>query len=243
MEGSARSSVTVATASGTEVVEGTHVLMAAGRKPNISDLGLDAAGIKYEKRGITVGPALVTSNANVFAIGDVTGGLQFTHVANYHAGIVIRRALFKLPAKANNDVVPWVTYTEPELANVGLTEDAARAKAGKINVLRWPYHENDRAQAERDHRRPRQGRDRREGPHPRLLDRRRARRRADPDLVAGDLAEDEDQGDDRVDLALPDARRGQQARGLPLLRDCGQQSPGPQGDLVPEEVRLIRLRP
>lgn len=141
--------ITVATTSGTEVIEGTHVLMAAGRKPNISDLGLDAAGIKYEKRGITVGPSLVTSNANVFAIGDVTGGLQFTHVANYHAGIVIRRALFKLPAKANTDMVPWVTYTEPELANVGLSEDAARAKVGKINVLRWPYHENDRAQAER----------------------------------------------------------------------------------------------
>ncbi len=141
--------VTIATASGTEVIAGTHVLIAAGRKPNISDLGLEAAGIKYEKRGITVGPSLVTSNAKVFAIGDVTGGLQFTHVANYHAGIVIRRALFKLPAKADTSGVPWVTYTEPELANVGLSEDAARAQVGKINVLRWPYHENDRAQAER----------------------------------------------------------------------------------------------
>ncbi len=133
---------------GTEAIEGSHLLVAAGRKPNISDLGLDIAGIKYDKRGISVNSGLVTSNKKVFAIGDVAGGLQFTHVANYHAGIVIRRALFQLPVSVNNTLVPWVTYTEPELANVGLTEEQA-AKKGKINVLRWPYHENDRAQAER----------------------------------------------------------------------------------------------
>jgi len=91
---------------------------------------------------------MTTTNQKVFAIGDCTGGLQFTHVANYHAGIVIRRALFRLPVKVNNDLVPWVTYTEPELAHVGLSEEQA-AKRGAINVLRWPYHENDRAQAER----------------------------------------------------------------------------------------------
>ena len=95
-------------------------------------------------------PDCVTTNKRVFAIGDVTGGLQFTHVANDHAGIVIRRALFRLPAKTTGRAVPWVTYTDPELAHVGLTEADARAKHGKINVLRWPYHENDRAQAERE---------------------------------------------------------------------------------------------
>jgi pyruvate/2-oxoglutarate dehydrogenase complex dihydrolipoamide dehydrogenase (E3) component len=141
--------VTIATAAGTETVEGTHLLVAAGRRPNLADLGLEAAGIAYERRGITVDSGLLTSNPKVFAIGDVTGGLQFTHVANYHAGIVIRRALFRLPAKVDNRQVPWVTYTEPELAHIGLTEAEARAKAGRINVLRWPYHENDRAQAER----------------------------------------------------------------------------------------------
>ncbi|MDX2258603.1 MAG: FAD-dependent oxidoreductase [Hyphomicrobiaceae bacterium] len=141
--------LTIATANGAEVVDGSHVLVAAGRKPNLSDLGLDAAGIKFDKRGIAVDAGLVTSNRKVFAIGDVIGGLQFTHVANYHAGIVIRRALFRLPAKTDNAQVPWVTYTEPELAHVGLGETQARAKAGKINVLRWPLHENDRAQAER----------------------------------------------------------------------------------------------
>jgi pyruvate/2-oxoglutarate dehydrogenase complex dihydrolipoamide dehydrogenase (E3) component len=133
-----------------EVITGTHLLIAAGRKPNISDLGLEAAGIKYEKRGITVDNGLLTSNRRVFAIGDCTGGLQFTHVANYHAGIVVRRVLFKLPAKVNNDLVPWVTYTEPELANVGLTEAQAKDRKIEHKVLRWPYHENDRAQAERE---------------------------------------------------------------------------------------------
>ena len=133
-----------------ETIEGTHILVAAGRRPNTADLGLEVAGIVFDKNGITVNAGLVTSNRRVFAIGDVTGGLQFTHVANDHAGIVIRRALFRLPAKATGRPVPRVTYTDPELAHVGLTEVEAKAKYGKINVLRWPYHENDRAQAERE---------------------------------------------------------------------------------------------
>jgi pyruvate/2-oxoglutarate dehydrogenase complex dihydrolipoamide dehydrogenase (E3) component len=144
-----RARLHIKTPSGLETVEGTHVLVAAGRRPNTSDLGLEAAGIKYDKRGITVDRGLRTSNRRVFAIGDVAGGLQFTHVANYHAGIVIRRALFRLPARVNDDIVPWVTYTEPELAHVGLTEEQAVARRLKPKVLRWPFHENDRAQAER----------------------------------------------------------------------------------------------
>ncbi len=132
-----------------EVVIGTHILLAVGRRPNIADLGLEAAGIAFERTGITVDAGLVTSNPKVFAIGDVAGSLQFTHVASYHAGIVIRRVLFRLPAKARTDIIPWVTYTEPEIANVGLTEEQAVKAGHKVNVLRWPYHENDRAQAER----------------------------------------------------------------------------------------------
>jgi len=133
------------------VVEGTHLLIAVGRKVNVSDLGLEAAGIRYDKRGIKVNKGLRTSNRRVYAIGDVAGQHQFTHVANYHAGIVIRRALFRLPAKVNPNIIPWTTYTDPELANVGLSEEAARKATGdKINVLRWPYLENDRAQAERE---------------------------------------------------------------------------------------------
>jgi len=78
----------------------------------------------------------------------VIGGAQFTHVASYHAGIVLRRALFRLPATVDNDIIPWVTFTDPELAQVGLSEDEAR-KRGRVRVFRWPLHENDRAQAER----------------------------------------------------------------------------------------------
>ncbi|MEO0671951.1 MAG: FAD-dependent oxidoreductase [Pseudomonadota bacterium] len=142
--------VTIKTEAGEETVHGTHLLVAVGRKPNIDSLGLENAGIKFDKRGIDVNKSLVTSNKKVFAIGDCIGGLQFTHVANYHAGLVIRQALFKLPVKTNDGIIPWVTYTDPELAHVGLTEAQARETHGeKISVLRWPYHENDRAQAER----------------------------------------------------------------------------------------------
>src|SRR6516225_1864317 len=132
----------------TGVVQGTHLLLAVGRVPNVADLNLEAAAIKYDRRGIQVSKGLVTSNSRVYAIGDVTGGAQFTHVASYHAGIVLRRALFRLPATVDNDVIPWVTFTDPELAQVGLTEDEAR-KRGRVGVFRWPLHENDRAQAER----------------------------------------------------------------------------------------------
>ena len=78
------------------------------------------------------------------------GQLQFTHAANYHAGLVIRNALFRLPVRVNNDAIPWVTFTEPELAQTGLTEAQARASRFKIRILRWPYHDNDRAQTERE---------------------------------------------------------------------------------------------
>jgi pyruvate/2-oxoglutarate dehydrogenase complex dihydrolipoamide dehydrogenase (E3) component len=132
-----------------DAVEGSHMLVAAGRKPNLDDLGLDEAGIKYDRRGVKVDGRLVTSNRRVYAIGDVIGRLQFTHVANYHAGLVVRNALFRLPVKVDESLIPWVTFTDPELAHVGLTEDQAVAEHGKVSVLRWPLHENDRAQAER----------------------------------------------------------------------------------------------
>lgn len=133
----------------TGVVDGSHMLLATGRKPNVEGLDLEAAGIRFDQHGIKVGKNLKTSNRRSWAIGDVIGGPQFTHIANYHAGIVIRQALFRLPVKAKHDMIPWVTFTDPELAHVGLIEDEARKKHGKINVLRWPYAENDRAQTER----------------------------------------------------------------------------------------------
>ncbi len=133
-----------------ERIAGSHLLVAAGRRPNVAGLDLEKAGIAYGPRGITVDARLRTSNRRVFAIGDVAGGPQFTHVAGYHAGIVIRNALFRLPAKVDYRALPWVTYTEPEFAHVGLTEEQARAAHGDaITVLRWPFVENDRAQTER----------------------------------------------------------------------------------------------
>ncbi len=141
--------VVIARGDGDETIDGTHLLVAAGRSPNTADLGLDAAGIKYERRGIVVDKRLRTTNKRVYAIGDVTGGLPLTHVANYHAGLVVRHALFRLPVRVDHDAIPWVTFTEPELAQAGLTEAEAKKRNHKIRVLRWPYHENDRAQAER----------------------------------------------------------------------------------------------
>jgi pyruvate/2-oxoglutarate dehydrogenase complex dihydrolipoamide dehydrogenase (E3) component len=133
-----------------ERIDGTHLLVAAGRKATVEGLGLEAARIKYGRAGIAVNKKLKTSNRRVYAIGDCAAGqLQFTHAANYHAGLVLRGALFRLPAKVNNDAVPWVTYTEPELAQTGISEAAARQRGLKFRILRWPYHDNDRAQAER----------------------------------------------------------------------------------------------
>ena len=139
-------------------VEGDTLLVAVGRKANTDGLGLEEAGIETTKRGIKVSRKLRTTNKRVYAIGDVAdpadangehhGGLQFTHVAGYHAGLVVRALLFRLPAAEDRTIIPWATYTEPALAHVGLTEAQAKEK-GEVRVLRWPLAENDRAIAER----------------------------------------------------------------------------------------------
>jgi pyruvate/2-oxoglutarate dehydrogenase complex dihydrolipoamide dehydrogenase (E3) component len=140
--------VTISADGKDEIIEGSHLLVATGRKATLEGLGLEAAGIRTDRKGIVTDVRLRTSNRRVYAVGDVAGRLQFTHAANYYAGIVIRNALFRLPAKADDDAVPWVTYTEPELAQTGLTEAQARARGIKVRIARWPYHDNDRAQAE-----------------------------------------------------------------------------------------------
>lgn len=144
-------SVEIETDGQKETITGSHLLVAAGRRANVDGLALETAGVTYSPRGIEVDARLRTSNKRIFAIGDVAGGLQFTHVAGYHAGIVIRNALFRLPAKASHDFVPWVTFTDPEIAHVGLTETQAKERFGdEVKVLRWSFEENDRAQAERE---------------------------------------------------------------------------------------------
>jgi pyruvate/2-oxoglutarate dehydrogenase complex dihydrolipoamide dehydrogenase (E3) component len=128
-------------------VEGSHLLVATGRIPVTDGLDLARAGIAATASGITVGADLRTTNRRVFAIGDVAGSWQFTHLANAHAGLVIRSILFRLPARASTRAVPRVTYTDPELAQVGMTEAQARA-AGALRILRWSFHENDRARTD-----------------------------------------------------------------------------------------------
>lgn len=132
------------------VFAGSHLLVAVGRKANVERLNLAAAGVETTKTGIRVDSALRTTNRRVYAIGDVAGGLQFTHVAGYHAGVIVRSALFGLPSKAKEAHIPRVTYTEPELAQVGLSEPQAREVHGdRLEVVRVDFAHNDRALAER----------------------------------------------------------------------------------------------
>lgn len=134
---------------GGTIFTGTHLLVAVGRQPNLEKLDLDKAGIRHDRAGITVDARLRSSNLRVHAIGDVAGQGQFTHLAGYHAGIVIRSMLFGLPAKARHDHIPHVTFTDPELAGIGLDEKAARQKFGAgVSVHKIGYDEIDRAQAE-----------------------------------------------------------------------------------------------
>jgi pyruvate/2-oxoglutarate dehydrogenase complex dihydrolipoamide dehydrogenase (E3) component len=101
--------------------------------------------------GVTVDARLRTSNRRVYAVGDVAGGPQFTHVALYHAGVVIRNALFRLPARVDYRALPWVTFSDPELAQAGMSEAVARDAFGTaVRVLRWRFADNDRAHTERD---------------------------------------------------------------------------------------------
>ncbi len=137
-------------------IAGSHLLVATGRRPSLSSLDLDAAGIPATPRGIATDSGLRSiGNKRVFAAGDIAdpqgiGPRAFTHVAGYHAGIVIKRALFRLPARLDYSALPRVTYTSPELAQVGMTEAVARAAGLNVSILRWPLSENDRAAAERD---------------------------------------------------------------------------------------------
>ena len=157
VEGATR--VHLDTDDGPDHIDADTLLVATGRKANTDKLGLDAAGIETTRAGIKVSRKLRTTNSRVYAVGDVadppdmngehTGGLQFTHVAGYHAGLVVRAILFRLNAKEDRSILPWATFTDPALAQVGLTEAQAEAAKKDIRILRWPYAENDRASAER----------------------------------------------------------------------------------------------
>ncbi|HZQ01151.1 MAG TPA: FAD-dependent oxidoreductase [Reyranella sp.] len=132
-----------------ERINGSHLLVAAGRTPNVDGLDLEKAEVRHDKSGITVDDRLRTSNRHVWAVGDCNGLYPFSHMAGYEASLFIRGALFRAPARLDRTIVPWATYTDPELAQVGLNERQARERHGdSIKVLRWKMSENDRAQTE-----------------------------------------------------------------------------------------------
>ena len=137
-------------------LSGSHLLVATGRQPNLEALALDVGGVRATARGIATDAGLRSlTNRRVFAAGDIAdpqgiGPRAFTHVGTYHAGVVIRRALFHLPARLDYRALPRVTYTDPELAQAGPTEAETRAAGRRVSVLRWRMEENDRAQTERD---------------------------------------------------------------------------------------------
>ena len=136
-------------------ITGSHLLVAAGRAPNIEQLDLAAGQVQASRAGIATDTGLRSlTNRRVFAAGDIAdpagiGPRAFTHLCSYHAGIVIRRAVFRLPARLDYTALPRVTYTAPELAQVGLTEAEARAAGHTVQILDWHLDENDRAIAER----------------------------------------------------------------------------------------------
>ncbi|MEL6493433.1 MAG: FAD-dependent oxidoreductase [Cyanobacteria bacterium J06634_6] len=134
---------------GGEVITVDEILIATGRTPNVGSLNLEAAGVNYDKKGIKVDAKLRTSNKCIYAAGDVIGGYQFTHVAGYEAGVAMQNALVLPTKKADYRVIPWATFTDPELARVGLTEKQARDRYGDdVFVLKQGFDGVDRALAE-----------------------------------------------------------------------------------------------
>ena len=126
-----------------------EILIATGRTPNVGSLNLEAAGVNYDKKGIKVDAKLRTSNKRIYAAGDVIGGYQFTHVAGYEAGVAMQNALIAPTKKADYRVIPWATFTDPELSRVGLTENQARDRYGDdVFVLKQGFDGVDRALAE-----------------------------------------------------------------------------------------------
>ena len=131
-------------------LECDEILVAIGRRPTVDGLNLEAAGVETDRGAIQVDRRLRTTNRRVFACGDVAGPYQFTHMAEYQAGVVLANAVFRVPKKVDYRVVPWVTYTDPEVARVGLTEAEAVEQGVPVEVLRFPLKDVDRAIVERE---------------------------------------------------------------------------------------------
>jgi len=139
--------IKIVTSAGEKAITGSHLLIATGRKANVDNLNLAKADISYTPKGIEVNTRLQTTQKHIYAIGDVTGPYQFTHMASYQAGVVLRNIVFKLPAKVNYVAVPWVTFTYPELAHVGKTQADIKEQTN-FTINEWQFAQSDRAQAE-----------------------------------------------------------------------------------------------
>ena len=126
-------------------VECERILVAAGRRPAVFGLGLDEAGVEHNAKAVVVDARLRTSQRHIYAVGDVCGPYQFTHMAEYQAGIVLASLLFRVPRKVDYRVIPSVIYTDPEAAQVGLTEEDAQAQGIRYEIARFPINEIDRA--------------------------------------------------------------------------------------------------
>ncbi len=130
------------------IIEGDALLVAAGRRANVENLGLEKAGVEFSTRGIRTNDKLKTNISHIYACGDINGQFPFTHVAGYEAGIAITNAIFHLPRKADYTKVPWCTYTDPEIASIGLNEKRAKQQGIEYRILTEEFKGNDRALAE-----------------------------------------------------------------------------------------------
>jgi len=124
------------------------ILVAMGRDPNVKGLGLEGIGVEFERKGITVDDRMRTTQKHIYAAGDITGAYRFTHAAGYEGGIVVSNAIFHLPRRANYSFLPWCTYTDPELASIGMNEKRAAEAGMDYSVWTEPFKSNDRSLAE-----------------------------------------------------------------------------------------------
>ncbi len=131
-------------------IKGEVLLVALGRKANVEGLGLADIGVDFNPRGIKVDDRLRTNIKHIYGAGDVTGGYQFTHAAGYEGGVVVSNAIFHLPRKTNYTYLPWCTYTDPELASIGMNERRAEAAEIKYSVWTEPFKSNDRSLSENE---------------------------------------------------------------------------------------------
>jgi pyruvate/2-oxoglutarate dehydrogenase complex dihydrolipoamide dehydrogenase (E3) component len=127
------------------------ILVATGRTANAAGLGLESIGVEFDRRGVKVDGRLRTTQKHIYAAGDVTGKYQFTHAAGYEGGVVIANTIFHLPRKIDYTLLPWCTYTDPELASIGMNETAAKQAEIEYTVWTEEFRDNDRSLAEGEH--------------------------------------------------------------------------------------------